>query len=88
MAIRPFAATGTESPSRVKTSDRRDVECASGRGAPPGTRLEAFVNYTCGGQNIQLFIPPTYAYTEPATNFDFHVPVDGAFPPYRKGSRG
>jgi hypothetical protein len=26
-----------------------------------------------GGQNISLFVPLTYAYTEPSTQFDFHV---------------
>jgi hypothetical protein len=40
---------------------------------PPGTKIEAFVNYTCGGKKVQLFVPLTYAYTEPTTNFDFHV---------------
>ena len=40
---------------------------------PPGTKVEAFVNYTCGGKKVQLFVPLTYAYTEPSTNFDFHV---------------
>jgi hypothetical protein len=40
---------------------------------PPGTKVEAFVNYTCGGKNVQLFVPLTYAYTEPGTNYDFHV---------------
>ena len=40
---------------------------------PPGTKVEAFVNYTCGGNKVQLFVPLTYAYTEPSTNYDFHV---------------
>ena len=40
---------------------------------PPGTKVEAFVNYTCGGNKVQLFVPLTYAYTEPATSFDFYV---------------
>ncbi|WP_433974402.1 hypothetical protein [Tunturiibacter lichenicola] len=40
---------------------------------PPGTKLEAFVNYTCGGRNVSLFVPLTYAYTEPSTSFDFYV---------------
>jgi len=40
---------------------------------PPGTKVEAFVNYTCGGKKVQLFVPLTYAYTEPSTSFDFHI---------------
>lgn len=40
---------------------------------PPGTKIEAFVNYTCGGKKVQLFVPLTYAYTDPSTNYDFHV---------------
>jgi hypothetical protein len=40
---------------------------------PPGTKLEAFVNYTCGGKNVSLFVPLTYAYSEPSTNYDFYV---------------
>jgi len=40
---------------------------------PPGTKIEAFVNYICAGNNVTLFVPLTYAYTEPGTQFDFHV---------------
>jgi hypothetical protein len=40
---------------------------------PPGTKIEAFINYTCAGNNVLLFVPLTYAYTEPSTRFDFHV---------------
>jgi len=40
---------------------------------PPGTKIEAFVNYTCAGTSITLFVPLTYAYTDPGTHFDFHV---------------
>jgi hypothetical protein len=41
--------------------------------SPPGSKLEAFVHYTSGGQNVTLFVPLTYAYTEVATGFDFYV---------------
>jgi hypothetical protein len=41
--------------------------------SPPGSKLEAFVNYTSAGQNVSLFVPLTYAYTELGTNFDFYV---------------
>ena len=57
----------------------RSVVVRSGPGAepvdvtPPGTRLEAFVNYMSSGQNISLFVPLTYAYTDSSTQFDFHV---------------
>ena len=40
---------------------------------PPGTKIEAFVNYTCEGNKVQLFVPLTYAYTDPSTSYDFHV---------------
>ena len=41
--------------------------------SPPGSRLEAFVKYTSAGQDVTLFIPLTYAYTETSTGFDFYV---------------
>ena len=73
MPIKPFAATGN--PIAVPSKKHLIVETLSLQVdvTPPGTKLEAFVNYTCGGQTIQLFVPLTYAYTEPSTNFDFHV---------------
>jgi hypothetical protein len=74
MPIKPFAATG--SPGILVPSTRQlIVETLSVQVdvTPPGTRLEAFVNYKSAGQDIQLFVPLIYAYTEPSTNFDFHV---------------
>jgi hypothetical protein len=73
MPTKPFAATGN--PIAVPSKKQLIVETLSVQVdvTPPGTKLEAFVNYTCGGQTIQLFVPLTYAYTEPSTNFDFHV---------------
>jgi hypothetical protein len=74
MAIKPFAATG--SPGIIVPSKRQlIVETLSVQAdvTPPGTRLEAFINYKSAGQDIQLFVPLTYAYTEPATGYDFHV---------------
>lgn len=41
--------------------------------SPPGSKLEAFVNYKSKGNDVTLFVPLTYAYTEPGTNYDFHV---------------
>jgi hypothetical protein len=74
MPIKRFAATG--SPGILVPSTRQlIVETLSVQVdvTPPGTRLEAFVNYKSAGQDIQLFVPLIYAYTEPSTNFDFHV---------------
>jgi hypothetical protein len=74
MAINPFAATGSPSIT-VPSTKQLIVEMLSVQVdvTPPGTKLEAFVDYTSGGQNISLFVPLTYAYTEPSTQFDFHV---------------
>jgi len=41
--------------------------------SPPGSKLEAFVNYKSGGKDVTLFVPLTYAYTNPGSNFDFYV---------------
>jgi hypothetical protein len=41
--------------------------------SPSGSKLEAFVNYTCAGKAVTLFVPLTYAYTDPGTGYDFHV---------------
>ncbi len=41
--------------------------------SPPGSTLEAFINYTCLGQSVMLFVPLTYAYTDTVTGFDFYV---------------
>jgi hypothetical protein len=74
MAIKPFAATGSPSIT-VPNTKQLIVETLSVQVdvTPPGTRLEAFVNYKSGGQDISLFVPLIYAYTEPSTHFDFHV---------------
>ena len=41
--------------------------------SPSDTKIEAFVNYTSRGNNITLFVPLTYAYTNPSNDFAFHV---------------
>jgi hypothetical protein len=41
--------------------------------SPSGSKLEAFVTYTSGGNNVTLFVPLTYAYTDAGTGFDFYV---------------
>jgi hypothetical protein len=40
---------------------------------PAGSKLEAFVNYTCGAANVTLFVPITFAYADSSTGFDFYV---------------
>jgi hypothetical protein len=74
MAIKPFAAMGSPSIT-VPSTHQLIVETLSVQVdvTPPGTKLEAFVNYDSGGHNIDLFVPLTYAYTEPGTQYDFHV---------------
>ena len=41
--------------------------------SPSGSKIEAFVNYTCAGKSVTLFVPVTYAYTDLGTGFDFYV---------------
>jgi hypothetical protein len=72
--LRSFASTG--SPGVIVPKRRRlTVETLSLQVdvAPSGTKLETFVRYTGGGQSITLFVPVTYAYTDPGTGFDFYV---------------
>jgi hypothetical protein len=72
--LQPFGMTG--SPAVTFPANRQPiVETLSVQVdvSPPGSRLEAFVNYQSAGQNVLLFVPLTYAYTEPGTSFDFYV---------------
>jgi hypothetical protein len=50
------------------------VPSICGDGSKPA---DFIVNYESSGQNISLFVPLTYAYTEPSTHFDFHVAMQG-----------
>jgi hypothetical protein len=70
----PFAATGSPSIA-IPPGKRLVIETLSVQVdvTPPGSRLETFVNYTCAGQNITLFVPVTYHYTDPGTGFDFFI---------------
>ena len=74
MATRPFAHNGSPSvtvpPGRTLQVETLSLQVDI---SPPGSKLEAFVKYTCAGEPISLFVPLTYAYTEPGTGFDFHV---------------
>src|SRR4051794_36152824 len=71
---RPFGSTGSPSVA-VPAKRRLIVETLSIQVdvSPSGSRLEAFVRYTCAKQQVTLFVPLTYAYTDPGTGFDFHV---------------
>jgi hypothetical protein len=70
----PFGQTG--SPQIAVPSGRRlVVETLSVQldVSPSGSKLEAFVTYTSEGNNVTLFVPLTYAYTDAGTGFDFYV---------------
>ena len=40
---------------------------------PPGSKIAAFVSYKSGGNNVTVFVPLTFSYTEAGTGFDFYV---------------
>ncbi|WP_353073283.1 hypothetical protein [Tunturiibacter gelidiferens] len=70
----PFGATG--SPSIAVPAGRHlVVETLSVQldVSPPGSQLEAFVNYTCGGNNVSLFVPLTFAYAQSSNGYDFYA---------------
>jgi hypothetical protein len=71
---RTFASTGSPSVT-VPAGRHLTVETLSLQVdvSPSGSKLEAFVRYTSGGQNVTLFVPLTYAYTQPSNGFDFYV---------------
>ena len=71
---RPFAETG--SPAITVPAGRQllvETLSLQVNVSPTGSKLEAFVKYTCEGKSITLFVPVTYAYTDPGTGFDFYV---------------
>ncbi len=71
---RPFAETG--SPAITVPAGRQllaETLSLQVNVSPSGSKLEAFVKYTCEGKSITLFVPVTYAYTDPGTGFDFYV---------------
>jgi hypothetical protein len=70
----PFGQTGSPSIA-VPAGKHLVVETLSVQldVTPPGSTLEAFVTYTSGGNNVTLFVPLTYAYTDTSTGYDFHV---------------
>jgi hypothetical protein len=41
--------------------------------SPSGSKIEAFVNYTCAGKAVTLFVRLTYAYAQSSNGFDFYV---------------
>jgi hypothetical protein len=70
----PFAQTGSPQIS-VPAGQHLVIETLSVQldVSPSGSKLEAFVTYTSGGNNITLFVPLTYAYTDTGTGYDFYV---------------
>jgi hypothetical protein len=74
LPLTPYGETGSPSIS-VPAGKRLVVETLSLQldVTPPGSKLEAFVNYVCETKDVSLFVPLTYAYTDPSTNFDFYV---------------
>jgi hypothetical protein len=70
----PFGQTGSPQVA-VPAGRRLVVETLSVQldVSPSGSKLEAFVTYTSGGNNVTLFVPLTYAYTDAGTGFDFYV---------------
>src|ERR1700712_4290907 len=70
----PFGQTGSPSVT-VPAGKHLVVETLSVQldVTPSGSKLEAFVNYTCGGANVSLFVPLSFAYTDNGTGYDFHV---------------
>jgi hypothetical protein len=74
LPAKPFGETGSPSIA-VPAGKHLVVETLSVQVdvSPPGTKIEAFVTYICAGKTVTLFVPLTYAYTEPGTTFDFYV---------------
>jgi hypothetical protein len=71
---RPFGETGSPAVT-VPAGKHLIVETMSVQVdvTPPGSQLEAFVNFTCGGKSVQLFVPLTFAYRQPSNGFDTYV---------------
>lgn len=44
---------------------------------PVGTKIDAFLNYTCAGRPVELFLPLTFSYTDVGRPFDFYVALHG-----------
>ena len=40
---------------------------------PAGSQIEAFVNYTSGGNSVPLFVPLAFAYTQTSNGFDTYT---------------
>jgi hypothetical protein len=70
----PFGQTGSPQIS-VPAGQHLVIETLSVQldVSPSGSKLEAFVTYISGGNNVTLFVPLTYAYTAPGNGFDFYV---------------
>jgi hypothetical protein len=74
LPTRPFGETGSPSVT-VPAGKHLVVETVSVQVdvTPLGSQLEAFVNFTCGGKSVQLFVPLTFAYGQPSNGYDTYV---------------
>ena len=70
----PFGSTGSPSVA-VPAGSHLVVETLSLQMdvTPPGSKLEAFVNYICGGVGVTLFVPLNFAYAQSSNGYDFYV---------------
>jgi hypothetical protein len=76
----PFGSTasgGAGLPPAVKVPSTRHlvIETLSVQVdvTPSGSQVEAQVTYKSGGKIVYVFLPLTFAYTAPSTNFDTYV---------------
>jgi hypothetical protein len=76
----PFAKTGSNGSGlpatiAVPSSHHLAVETLSLQTdvTPSGSKLEAIVSYTSGGNSVSVFVPLTFAYTTPSNGFDTYV---------------
>jgi hypothetical protein len=76
----PFAKTGSNGSGlpatiSVPASHHLAIETLSLQTdvTPSGSKLEAIVSYTSGGNSASVFVPLTFAYTTPSNGFDTYV---------------
>ena len=74
LPVTPFGETSSPSIT-VPTGKHLVVETVSVQVdvTPLGRQMEAFVNYTCGGKSVSLFVPLTFAYGQTSNQYDTYV---------------
>jgi len=74
LPVTPFGETSSPSIT-VPTGKHLVVETVSVQVdvTPLGSQMEAFVNYTCGGKSVSLFVPLTFAYGQTSNQYDTYV---------------